>query len=543
MDRNLPLKPTLAFLACLILMLGVFLYFVPRIAKLPIDQLLETHDGQVLALGGEQLIAVTGKADIALSEHVTQRHIGQLIPLASGGFIVNSQPQSQNIWINIKRLLRLQERQYSDSSLIKCDAQMHHCQSWGQGGLTFKMGWSGLELANQQIIINDSARHRVLLLSENGKILNELDGFFFPNHAVAVNNHVWIVDTNHKELIELSIENDKLVRTGKIIALSDYRGIDARHAWPSIAYLDQNDKWWVMINDDAMAHPGIYRLNDDKTVTRIAKGIDDATAMLLTDSQLYLSNYPDNTLWQFDINSLSGGKITPTSLAALNRDFEQKADAIARQLYLLLAILGTVALGFLIYAIKGSKPVVRETVHLTKPAEVSASLPQKNRDTVWIAKNSSYLGNVKKAKTAVTLLPVSLVSIVIGLLLFTLFANSPIPLSFIFMIPLILLVIVLTKKFLSPVIYSALNIDIGVQDGKLILRDNYTKKVAYVFGKDIVYSKTAFIANNQLFQVINPKAGTHFDSKTFKRYVLPIIQQGERVNEWQLFVKTLGLKS
>lgn len=544
MDRDLPLKPTLFFLACLILAIGTFLYFSPATMVPPIGQIFKTNDGAVIALEKDKLINLSESNDVTdLSPYVNGAHVGQIIPLASGELIINARGQSQNIWINMKRLFRASDTSGQPlTSLLKCDSQINRCQSWGSDGLVFNMGWSGLALKNGQIIINDSSRHRVLLLSAEGNLLSELDGFKFPNHAVEVDKNIWIVDTNHHQLVELSVEGSELLRTGTTIKLRDYSGIKYSHDWPSIAYLDAEQHWWVMMNDSGMAYPGIYRLNADKTTTQIASEIEDATTMLVDGDQLYIAEYPDNAIWQFDIQTLSGTQLNNADLQQVNNIAEKQAGRQKLIMWSVVGVLILAGVSGLFFAIKGSTPVANPpNMRFEKELEKATSASQKMAGIIWISKNPKLEKKMIQAERAIKYgLPLMLI-LTIGSLLSLVLGGLALSVQLIFGYLLIVILFIPAYLFSMRAMQGFIDYELGVENNYLIVQHNKANHRTIVLPKDIAYTKNAIYADGKIFPFKNPRYGFAYDIEKFKQYVLPLLKQSERINEWEMFKKQLGI--
>lgn len=547
MDRDLPLKPTLAFLACFILAIIVYAYFAPLTVKPPIGQLYKDSNHRIWVMEKNYLVALLSEEagvpkQISLAQHGINQHIGQLIPLQSGEYLINSQGQTTSITHHIKRFLRLEESENTttEGSLLKCEATFVHCEPWGESRLFFNVAWSGLELSTGLIILNDTTRHRVLLLSPGGKILSEMGGFKFPNHAVEDGDNVWIVDTNHNRLVALSINNQQLSKTGEVIHLSDYQGIQRQHNWPSVAALDAQKNWWVMINDSGMAHPGVYRLNVDKTVTQYGRQLEDASFMLLDDKHVYISQYPENVVWAFsqDMEDGEGKAINNTELTAVNYEVQHEISANKRTMWLIIAAIATVGIALLAYAIKGSSPAKTHARCRAKwqiDVDQVVGEPQMTQ-LLWIDKNERFMKKLRWAKLGILL---ASVFVFVGFAkLFMTFKNLSTELGFSGMLWVTLAMEAVMIVFAFYTMHTIQKRQLGVMGKYLLIRQGSANQAIKILGNDILYTDKELYAKGTYLFWQNLQ-DTVFEKQPFEQYVVPILQQGKRINSWQLLIARL----
>lgn len=541
-DRELPLKPTLIFLACLCLAIATYIYYVPLTQRPPISQLYTDANDDLWVLDKNRLVPLkdswhTPLKPYSLASHGIKQHIGQLIPLRNGGYIINKGGQQYSVIHNMRRFFRLTEADnVGEGSLMKCDEQFRQCLPWGDKELAFKTAWSGLALSNGLIVINDTSRHRVLLVDADGRVISRLTGFKFPNHVVEDENKIWIVDTNHHQIVALAIENNQLVRTGEVIHLSDYSGIKSQHGWPSVAYLDEQKNWWVMVNDNGMSHPGIYRLNKDNTVTRYAEQLNDASFMFLQGENLYVSQYPENIVWSFNRSQAIGKPLDNAQLALLNQQIDQELVHYKKKMWLIIALMSVLGIGALIYAIKGAKPMNQNRFKGTKGAawridvEAMKALP-KTTQLIWIPRNESFLKKLRLGRVAV--IGMGAVASIVFISLMWLGPRISLSLNNWLVISKLGVVIALVL-FVYFMLNEILKYQLGVLNGCLLIRQGSENKATKVTGKNIFYTNNELYANGHYLFWQNHQE-TVYDKTLFEQHVVPILQQGQRISSWQLF--------
>lgn len=554
MDRNLPLKPTIGFLICLCLAIFIYFYYAPMLVRPPINQLFTDNKNNIWALQKDQIVQIKSTENQDLTQYSLEKfginnHVGQLISLADGSYIINKGGQDYSILRNIGRYLRLAEDEVdtngssfnntSTGSLLKCGQSFNTCQPWGDASLVFTTGWSGLELESGLIIINDTSRHRVLLVNEKGTVLDTLSGFQFPNHTIEDEDNIWIVDTNHWKIVAVNIKDKKLIRINKEIKLADYSGISRRVDWPSIAYLNNKD-WWVMINDGGMANPNIYRLNPDNTATQFASQITDASAMLIADNYLYVGQYPENTIWQFDIQTGKGNVINIPALTQLNQQVDANITATMIEMGMIIAGISLLGIALLIFAIKKSKPI--EANNTTESYKINVnkkvSKPTVIKKVIWIDKHNFFIKKIKKIKKSFLIfMPVLAlcVAIITGTIILL---EIKLPTLLINLLFISIFTMVLVSYYTFYLANTILKYNLGVLSGFLLVRIGESKQAIRIIGKDIFYSNNTLFFNGKNIPFQNAQA-IFYDKKSFETYINPILQQGQKLSGVKLWLKRL----
>ncbi|MPV86655.1 hypothetical protein GCU85_07945 [Cardiobacteriales bacterium ML27] len=371
-------------------------------------------------------------------------------------------------------------------------------------------------------------------------MLSELDGFKFPNHLVEDGEKIWVVDTNHHQIVALGVKNRQLSRTGDVVSLSDYSGMESAHEWPSIAYLDDHQRWWVMVNDSGMAHPGFYRLNKDKTTTRFASQLNDASAMLVHDQKLYVGQYPENKVWVFDMQAGDGQAVTSQALSTLNQRIDDEISSQKTKMWSIIAAISVLGIGLLAFAVYGSKPIAavqsgalaRKNKRIFSSridVDLSQSAGEITQKIVWIPHSKKATQKLKLAKRISYFVPLC-IFIGLGSVFFRNESEKEIPLVFWPMVVLALCVVPLASYAINKI----MNRELGVFNGALLIRQGKIAQAVRLYGKDIVYTNNALYAKGEYLMWQNPQY-TIYDKAAFEQYAVPVLQQGRKVSDWKLY--------
>lgn len=544
MDRDLPLIPTFIFIASLLGCLWVYMSTTPNILPRPVAQITQDSSKQNWALYRQWLIPIGSTADtiepLSMQAWGINDHLGQVIPLQYGGWIINSGGQNTSLWHNIKRFLRLRENdnQSDSGSLLKCDQQLFECHPWGDPKLHFNTAWSGIELANRRLLINDTARHQVHLVSEQGSVLSTLDKFYFPNHVALAQGHYWVVDTNRNRLAKLSIQTDQLALSGETIDLAGYEDINPLLEFPSIAEYD-GVHWWVLSNDNGMANGYIYRLKDQRA-QRFSTATKDPTAFMLDDNLLLVADFKTQKIRQIN---LQNKRQETLQLPALEEKIEQTKQAIAKakqSMWSTIFIILGIGFAALIFAIVRSKPAKQRsewfTPNMIRINHATRSDAVVTEELTWIEKNPI---GIRKFRTAVLALryigfACILMVALLGLSYPALFVNA----ASIFSLLITSFLAIIAASFL----HSKYVLDgrIGVRGDKVVYQLPGENKQLFR-AKDISYSKNGMLAKGQYLFWQNQQLVV-YDKTQFEQLAAPIIRLGQSVSPIKLYILRLQAK-
>lgn len=546
MDRELPVIPTTVFIVSIVLAIIFFMYSVPLISHTPVTQLLTDKSDQSWVVFKNQIIPLeSDKAALSMEHLDIDHHVGKVISLQDGGWIINGAKHDPGLLSGIRKFLRLNEPENNGEpgSLLKCDQNLRSCKPWGDKQLHFETSWNGLELADGRLIINDVTRHKVHLVAQNGQLLHTLEGFRFPNHVEEAGGKYWIVDTNRAKLVELEItDENELQRTEETENLAAYSEIKEKHLFPSLAFRDQQN-WWTLIHDNNMSYAGIYRISSE-VATQFGSGLADPTTFLKKDQTLFVADYEERSISTIDIDSKQTANLNIPALEQLRVIDNESVDAETINMWLIMAGIITSGIAFLVFALSRSKAVEPKSYRSIRlPAKminVNADvIPEELKDTesrqlFWINKNKKHIKKLKIA-TVIGCVVCVFVGIVIALVpwLGVIFKQLEWPIW----LPLFSLLILIT----SPVVAWWLHRHTkALTESKIgVLGD----KLLYALGKgmpveispeQISYDDYGLVSADTSL-VWQTSQLTLFDKFEFESHVVPLLRAGSKQSSLEIF--------
>ena len=159
-DRNLPLIPTLVFLGILISGILIYIVSIDQLAPPVVSQLLTDSDGEIRAVVKNQIVRITGPSSntnddlLSLQKHGIKNHIGLLVPMKNGEWIVNRGGQSRSLTTMIRRYFRTADPDpvsEATGDLLHCTASFESCRPWGSSQFKFETAWNGIELTDGKV--------------------------------------------------------------------------------------------------------------------------------------------------------------------------------------------------------------------------------------------------------------------------------------------------------------------------------------------------------------------------------------------------------
>ena len=535
-DRKLPPAPTAVFFVLGLLALGLYIFDIHKLLP-PVPSQIFTLDNDTVwvLMDGEIIPILQSKEDaavdtISLAKHGIYRHVGPVLRLKSGEWIVNSEGQEMTFYQSLRRYARGTEPTAAEKyqGLLKCDSELAVCRIWSDEELVFEIAWNGIERNDGSLIIADTARHVVHLVSQHGTTLDTVDGFRFPNQVVAHNGTYWVVDTNHNKLSGLHVVDEQLKYRQEFIRLGDFDGIAEEHQFPSRAAL-VNGTWWIMSNDIDMANAGIYKLDlVSKTAFRVATEIDDPVDMVLQEDRMLISSYRTADIWSIDTESNIASKIRPVKLASAFMNAEEEHRKATRQSYLQIAFVALLAAVALIYAVIRSNPVSLEETFSQGGKDrivldnVGRSGEARSDEIYWISSNPRY---EKRRKLLNRFVPAFLVVLISGLVVYLWLGSGD--LHEIDNFPLFLSVSALSVIAILGVFYifvrstRADQSKLGVSNQKIVYVDSNNIQTV-VAADEVMYSSNAlFLANSQV--TFQRDQDTMFDKSDFESHLVPLL--------------------
>jgi len=397
MNRDLPLIPSLVFIASLIICIALYMQRVALFSVPSVGQFLE-RNGEVHVLFKNQLINLEDEFDnVSLATHGIKNHVGQVGLADDGALFINTAGQWTSLLHKWRRFQRQQEpsAKHGKSSLLSCDSDLE-CQPWGDEAFHFNGAWSMFDAGQGRYLINDIERHRVHLADADGRLLDTLRGFRFPNQLFLMNNSFWLVNTNTNSFIELEISDDALKRSGSEIDLGTYSGIPSLYKFPSSAYSVDRARLLALIHPNAMNYGRVFELNGG-SAKRLFADLNDITAIYFNREIVFVADYETHTLWRQKINGGEPELVNSESyLAAL-----ETARSVARSHWADFIVLVSVIFGVgiiaLVIALAKSKSISSAAINI---GVTQNQIIDTAGEVIWVESDTRYMKQFKALETS-----------------------------------------------------------------------------------------------------------------------------------------------
>lgn len=361
MDRELPLVPTIIFLASIVFCIGLYMQRISAFS-IPVVGQMFYQSGSLHALFGNQVLDLKqDRVRLSLDELNIDRHVGQLGVDHNGNLFVNKGGQSTSLIHKWKRFNRQKDSEPngSEGSLLNCDS-LNSCQPWGDASLSFDTAWSMFNTGDGQYLIADTARHRMHLVAPSGNVLHTLEGFNFPNHVFQYQESDWVVNTNGNNLIELTINGGALARTGNTISLRGYAGVPDDYKFPSMAFsthVDGESSLVVLTHPNGMNRGKIFQLRGESASPLLAQ-LNDISTIELHENILYAADYETHALWSTNLITGETSRLDRNAFDHALQNSKTVADREFKYFIAYASIIMTVGFLALFHSLFKSKPAV-----------------------------------------------------------------------------------------------------------------------------------------------------------------------------------------
>jgi len=205
--------PTVIFLILIINAIFIYINNVEDISPTVVQQVVKDKNGVIWALFGNKLIDL---ADVEPTKSFASQgfdnHVGQIVPLRSGEWLLNVGAQSDYVKKALQRKVLDPKAEYQTSgSLIKCDAKLLKCSMWGEAELQFERAFEGVELDDGRFLLFKAESKRIFLVSSLGIILDQIDNQEMWFGVTQNSKGQWFgLNTTSKELLEIVIEDNSM---------------------------------------------------------------------------------------------------------------------------------------------------------------------------------------------------------------------------------------------------------------------------------------------------------------------------------------------
>lgn len=537
MNRELPVIPSLIFIASLIICIAIYMQRVTTFSVPLVGQFFK-HSSSISLLFGNRVLSLNdGVKPYTLERVGVHNHVGQLGVGEDGSLFVNIGGQSASLKQKWDRFKRLKENnpKGGKSSVLKC-IDIDRCQSWGESTLQFDTAWSMFSIGEGLFIVNDTARHQVHLVNQDGKILDTQKGFHFPNHVFQRADSNWVVNTNTNSFIEVAESHGSLERTGEEIKLVDYKGIPNSYRFPSIAYSAKDKSVIVLTHPNGMNQGRVFQLNNGRA-TPLFEELNDITSIFVDGNVVYAADYETNTLWQLDLTDGFPSQLVNSDYSyALTS--EQAAASESWWAFIKLAtfiiFLGGMAL---VYAI--AKSTLPQNIEVQLDRSLN-SLENLHGKLVWVEQDKNYAKLIRRIENQGKYISIGLSVVLVALfalgIIFYNLGDEPIK-KFLPLVGYIILLFFLVWLIFF-MVQRLQRRRIG-WDGELIHFKNHIgqKKVR---PEQVFYSQFEIYTKGKGFNIqIQQYARRFLDKRSFETLISPVLLPENKLSTFKLFVLKL----
>jgi len=363
--------------------------------SMPVVAQIYQHFGEVNILFKNKVVNLDQEfKNDSLQQHGIDYHVGQLGVSADESLFINTAGQSTSLLHKWRQFMRAKESDVSGgtSSLLRCLNGLH-CEPWGDSALQFDRAWSMTEVGDDKFIINDTARHQIHLVDQQGGLLDTLKGFRFPNHVFKHQGSYWVVNTNTHGFVELEIGKE-LKKTSKEIFVNAYSDIPDHYRFPSIAYSHNDRSIITLVHPNGMNQGQVFQL-ENGAAKQLFENLEDITTIYLSNNKLYVADYTTMSIWQQDMISGDRQRLQSDSFDNAIAANKQLIDKEWRDFLLLAALVIGVGLLALVYALMKSTPIkalqVRTFLNDLEPIETGGEIR-------WVELDAGYAKQFRLTK-------------------------------------------------------------------------------------------------------------------------------------------------
>lgn len=345
MNRNIPLVPTLIFLLAILSGILFYLSKTEEIVATTIQQVVKSNDGTVWAVMGDTFIDLSSTKDnMTFSQHGFDYHVGQVVPLKSGEWLLNVGAQGDYVKKAISRSLQESADEHQASgSLLKCSNDLKNCRPWGEVELQFDRAFEGFELENGNILIFKAERKRIFLVDNEGIILDELNNkelWFGINRAST--GELFGLQTDADKLVQIIVDGGTLKVQEMGISFDDISKV----SMPS-KVIEHHRKYWFLgfsvdsdkgkleqAKDIVKMTPSLFSMDSKSKELRKHEYSFYAGAELeRIGDEIYFSDFDKYEIKKFDLNSHKMSLVQSAELAEVIEQDKSKVNVAKKSLY------------------------------------------------------------------------------------------------------------------------------------------------------------------------------------------------------------------
>jgi hypothetical protein len=370
------------------------------------------------------------------------------------------------------------------------------------------------------------------LVDKNGKVLDTLEDFFFPNHIFRYQGSSWLVNTNTNSFIELDIGDGVIKRSGKSINVKQFKGLPKGYRFPSIAYSNDEESIVTLVHPRTMNRGKVFWLNDGDAIQEF-EHLNDITAIFLNKDTLYAADYETHTIWYKNLETGQQSKIVNNNYQQALDRIKEAADAAWNQ-YIIDALIW---LGFGLLALAFA--IVKSTPPKTIKTDVSSGekeIFQANGEIHWVelhARQLRYIGLVKRTPTISAIIAIPCIVLAISAMIFSselIGAYLPTLYFVAWLFLTLFIIVVIQKKFWGKNL-EKLTQKLG-WDGEFIHLRNIHRQTK-ALPEDVYYSGLRLYSNGVSVPI---QFGSNhvFEKHSFETLISPTLDVNNKLTSWGL---------
>lgn len=192
-----------------------------------------TPDGSVLAPLDDHLLHIPATGEqrvLSLTDMGLSGHFGRFAPLDNDTFMA------------------LMVRDKPTTDLKRCSLSGQYCETIASADFhpasAHRLYWLP---APERLLAVDNAGHRIVLLARDGRRVDQLDGFRYPNGVHVDGERIAVADTNQHRVVEIAVTRDGFGR--ELAEHEVWKSLEYR--WPAEVHRDPWG-WVIQVAGDAM---------------------------------------------------------------------------------------------------------------------------------------------------------------------------------------------------------------------------------------------------------------------------------------------------
>ena len=443
---------------------------------------------------------------------------------SNGDLLLRAGRRSEDLLFNVNRFLRKTNQtpeltHYPAGTLVRCKPDTGNCRPFSASFLNLNDVFAlEIDTRNDRVFIADSSRHKIYLLSSQGRELDRIsEGLTFPNQLSFIGDRLYVANTNRHVISVYRVTNNRFADGPEKLEIVPAEAATAGQTWPA-ALLISDDMLWVINATTGMDHGGIYQFDiseESRYVKRLVMDEEaDPVAMVRHGDRILVSDLSHDRIDTFDLDGQPAGELLPgwlrgdvMAVRAERKSYQQLTHVLSG------LFIASLLAGF---AYAAYRQFGRSTAGTDRDAAASV-LPIDIHDPhiVWIEAD-------RKARRTLYVLP--LVMLLLPLL--TLVARSQPDKTAIVVDTAAMIALPAFALVLFVAIYLGLKMRIGVLGDRLILA-NFKGHYSSGTGAEIRYSDKVIMVGDQ-FAILGAQPA-FFPTEQLVRHVYPLLQTAEYV--------------